>query len=272
MSITNNTRKIKPNIDYLALFFYTQPTMNTQKQQLLMAKAVRYMKQSRDPIHDLGHVTRVVAHANQLAKVYQLSADQTNALILAAWWHDVARSITKRPSIIIMPFIDDIISAFMLWHATIKYGLFGPVVGMATRMIFCKSIGTGRIFTKLLMRKKNHILVNILEDADRLDILYIGRTEQLFMLADSSRLYHFGYRLTIWWFLSTKSLHMKTEAATKELISMVESFNRWMKQHDIMSWHRERFGEKWMNEQFIKVDQLIQTLEKQLLTYSFSQQ
>lgn len=238
--------------------------MKRTNYQLLVAAAKKYMKRSKDPIHDLSHATRVVAHVKKLAAAYHLSSQQTEALILAAWWHDVARSITKRPSIIIMPFIDDLISALMLWYATIRHRLFGPVAGMATRIIFCKSIGTGRVLTRLLMMKKNRLMIDILEDADTLDTIHIERTQKLFALADTSALYHLGYRLTIWWFLSTRALEMRTQAAKRYVLALLKDFLHWMREYDIMLWHRERFGQKWLNRQLIRLELFIQTIEQQV--------
>ena len=71
--------------------------MNLRVEQLINI-AKRKMKHSNDPVHDLDHVTRVVKRVKEFIADMDLSHDEKQAVILAAWWHDVARSITKNPS------------------------------------------------------------------------------------------------------------------------------------------------------------------------------
>lgn len=237
--------------------------MNTKNQHLI-AIAKRYMVQSNDPVHDIEHVERVVASTTNIANQLKLSTEQTQALILAAWWHDVARSITKKPSIIVMPFIDDFISAVLLWRETIRCGLFGPVAGMATRIIFCKSFGTGKILTKVLMMKKNRIMIDVLHDADLLDVIHIERTKRLFSLAESSRMYSLGYRLSIWWFLSVTKMSMHTTAAKEQLLETIQHFQAWMESQSIRDWHIERYGVEWFETKMKNTQQFIHQLQLQL--------
>ena len=239
------------------------------KNQHLIAIAKRYMSQSSDPIHDIEHVRRVVTSTSTIAKQLHLNSEQTEALVLAAWWHDVARSVTKKPSIIVMPFIDDLISAILLWKETIRCGLFGSVAGMATRIIFCKSFGTGKILTKILMRKKNRIMVDILHDADLLDVIHIERTKRLFSLAESSVVYSFGYKLAIWWFLSITKMKMKTSAAQKELLEMLKEFKSWMESYSIREWHIHKYGKAWFETKMRHTELFIYRLESQLLYLGF---
>jgi hypothetical protein len=234
--------------------------MHSEKIAHLTRQAQARMKDSRDPIHDLDHVTRVVAHVHTLSRELKLNSEQVQALELAAWWHDVSRTITRGTSIVIMPFIDDILSALMLWFATIRLGLFGSVAGMATRMIVCKSIGTGRIFTRLLMRKKNRGMIDILHDADMLDVLSIERQKHVHRLADSSWVYRQGYRLSIWWFLQAQSLRVKTNAAKKYLVQMVRSFIVWVKRKEVYFWHVERYGIAWVKKYVRIGEKLLQDL------------
>lgn len=218
------------------------------------------MSLSRDPIHDVSHVKRVVRLVRVLAAECDLSKSQTDALVLAAWWHDVSRTLTKRPSIVIMPFFDDIISALMLWRETVRQGVFGDVVGTATRMIACKSLGTGKILTKLLLNKKNRIMVDILFDADMLDAINIARTKSIHLLAENSRSYQFGYKLSIWWFLSRERLYVKTDEAQKYLLLVLDEFLAWMKEQDIYDWHVKYFGKKWVLKQFEKSELFMEDL------------
>ena len=100
------------------------------------------MANSSDPIHDLEHVERVVNNVEVLIKDIKLTQKEKDAVILAAWWHDVGRTLTKNPHTIWMTFFDDMISSAMLWKQTLKIKMFGSTAGMASRLILCKSIGT----------------------------------------------------------------------------------------------------------------------------------
>jgi hypothetical protein len=235
-----------------------------QKIDILIRKAHQIMKKSQDPIHDTKHVYRVVKYTKKFGKEMHLSEEQQQALILAAWWHDTGRTVTKNPSILLMPFVDDIISAIMLWRETVRCRLFGKVVGMATRMIFCKSMGTGKILSKILMRKENRIMIDILKDADTLDMLSIERTKQIYKLVNSHWVYSYGYQITIWWLLSSKHLQVKTQVAKKQLLILLDLFVTWIKKQHIFDWHVTQFGITWTTEQIKKSEQLFKTL-----TYSF---
>lgn len=230
------------------------------KTQYLITRAHAIMKRSHDPIHDIDHVKRVVSYAQNLAKKMHLNQAQYEALILAAWWHDAGRTITKRPSIVWMPFVDDFISALMLWRETIRCRMFGKVVGMATRMIFCKSMGTGKILSKIFMRKKNRFMIDLLQDADTLDILSIERTERIYDLANTSTLYTYGYKLAIWWFLSKNQLQVKTQAAKEILQDLLKVFLTWIQKQHIFDWHVTKFGSIWTYKQITKAKHLYQSL------------
>ncbi len=218
------------------------------------------MEHSSDPIHDIDHVERVVAYAKDLANKMNLEPAQREALILAAWWHDTGRTITSRPSMIWMPLVDDFISALMLWRETIRHRMFGRVVGMATRMIFCKSMGTGKILSRILMLKKNRFMIDLLEDADTLDMLNIERTERIYTLAQDSTLYTYGYKVVIWWLLSTNQLKVKTQAAKEMLMEFLHTFLEWIKKQHIFNWHIEKFGRDWTYAQMHKAERLLQSI------------
>lgn len=216
------------------------------------------MKKSHDPVHDLGHILRVVDYVKKFSAGMQLTHTQRQAIILAAWWHDISRTITKSPSLFWMTMVDDTISALMLWFFTIRCGLFGAAVGMATRIILCKSMGTGTIFTKLLFNKKNRILVDIVADADCVDMLNQERTAVIMKLAESSRLYRFGYKMVIWWIVKTTELHVKTEIARQYLKEMLKSFIAWVKEKTVLEWHIKQFGIKWVEKTLTQVGELLE--------------
>ena len=220
------------------------------------------MSRSRDPAHDQSHAERVATFAAQLAADTKLTETQTQALILAAWWHDVSRTLTKKPSIIVMPFIDDLLSAFQLWSATLRIGLFGSATGMATRIIFCKSFGTGAFLTRILLRRRNRILVDIIKDADALDVLNCERITTFMPLVERSRCYRFGYRAMIRRFLSTKELQMKTQAARAYVIRLLRAFILWAKQTAVAAWHVAQFGKRWYAATLRRGERLLQKIER----------
>ena len=164
------------------------------------------MAASGDAIHDHIHAARVVKNVIKLGKNFNISERQKEALVLAAWWHDVGRTVSKRPSIIIMPFIDDLISAFMLGMYTVRHGLFGSTSGLAARIICGKSLGTGAILNRIFIKKTDRILVSILKDADALDVLTPERVNLIMELSATSKIYRFGYKTSAWWFTHTRQL------------------------------------------------------------------
>lgn len=224
----------------------------------LVHTAKRRMKNSNDPIHDRGHVERVAKYAKEISKNMNLSLKQRQALILASYWHDMARSVTKNPSLLWMVIVDDIISALMLWKTAVRYKLFGTAAGIAVKIIFCKSLGTGALLTKILFRKKNRILVDIVQDADAIDMLYQERTIKMMRLAESSRLYHFGYKFTMWWCVKTAELHVKTEQARKYIEDMLRAFLTWIKEKHIWQWHVEQFGLEWSKKTMKQAMELLE--------------
>ncbi len=229
--------------------------------QKIISVGQEKMKKSCDPVHDFAHAKRVAAYCATIAKEYKLTSKQEEALILAAWWHDMGRTITTRPSLFFMSLIDDTISAIMLWIYTIRYGLFGSVVGMSTRLIFCKSFGTGTILTKILLKKQNRILLKILEDADTLDMLHVERTEQLRILVEKSWAYRCGYKMAIRWFFVTNQIHLHTEGAKKILIQLLTSFIAWIEQQDIFLWHTTFFSREWLTEKIHETKKFLQRLQ-----------
>jgi hypothetical protein len=140
--------------------------------------------------------------------------------------------------------------------------MFGPVIGMATRMILCKSMGTGKIFSRIFMRKKNRIMIDALKDADMLDTLSIERTQQIYQLVDSSRVYFLGYKISIWWFLSSQKLTLKTKEAKKYLIQLLKAFVEWIQKPHVFEWHVARFGKQWTYLQIKKGEQFLLAVQQ----------
>lgn len=216
-----------------------------EKIRQLTRAAQQRMQGSTDPIHDFDHVSRVVGYVERITSQHNLTSEQREAVLLAAWWHDVARTLTKNPSFVLMPFFDDMISSVMLWWATIRQGLFGNVVGLSTKIVLCKSLGTGAIFTRLLLSKKDRILVDIVKDADKLDILSTERTKHIHAFVEESTAYRVSYRLIIWWWYQTNQFSLKTEAAMELLSQLLQEFITWLQEPDIMAWHTEHLGAPW---------------------------
>lgn len=218
--------------------------MDTKIQQLI-TQAREYMARSTDPVHDLCHAERVVQYIEEMSDELNLNEAERVALVLAGWWHDVARTLTKRPSVIWMLLVDDLISALMLWRHTIQCGIFGSIAGMSTRLIFCKSIGTGRILTRLLLRRRTRMLLDMLKDADTLDTLHVKRIQAVWQLAEKSPLYTFGYRFLMWYNFTTCIFHMRTAAAHKRMICMLQEARRLINLPQVQSWHIQQFGCAW---------------------------
>jgi hypothetical protein len=139
-------------------FWYTHRIMNDSLFAILVQKATTLMNKSHDPIHDTAHARRVVNHVSALSDISKVTGDEKKALIIAAWWHDVARIITKKPSLVWMPMVDDLISGFMLLAFLIKHRIYDQSAFLAARMILGKSLGTGAFIKKILLSKRNQFL------------------------------------------------------------------------------------------------------------------
>ena len=251
--------KSRGHICFFYGFVVYLSNMNLRVEQLINI-AKRKMKHSNDPVHDLDHVTRVVKRVKEFIADMDLSHDEKQAVILAAWWHDVARSITKNPSIIWMSIVDDNISAFMLWMKSIRCGLFGKTVGLSTKILVCKSFGTGALLTRLLLRKKHRILVNLLDDADTLDMLNSERVSKMLIMIENSRTYKMGYRVVVSWCLKSREFKLRTEKARKILVEMIRKFILWIKQKEIFDWHIKQFGKKWVDRALRDANQFLKSI------------
>ena len=225
-------------------------------------KAREIMQKSHDPMHDIDHTSRVAELAIKLSRDIELSEVQREALVIAAWWHDAARIMTKKPSLIWMPFFDDLLSAIMLGWETFRGRVFLSSAGLATRLICCKSLGTGQFFTRVLLSKKNRLILNILKDADALDVLRTDRVERMFELVEDSAMYHMGYKVMIWWMLSSHHLYMKTEAAKKYIMELIENFIAWVEEASVMTWHIEQFGEAWVRRNIARAHDLLLSFQQ----------
>jgi hypothetical protein len=93
-----------------------------------------------------------------------------------------------------MACVDDLLSSLMLTWEIIRLGAFRSPASMAARLILCKSLGTGAVLTKIFIRRRNRILVDVIKDADMLDILTTERLVKIIPLVESSRLYHLSCR------------------------------------------------------------------------------
>lgn len=238
--------------------------MNTVKYQGLVRMARRLMAKSRDPIHDLSHAERVVHHAINIARDMNIGQRDIMALELAAWWHDAARVLTGKPSIVWMSLIDDALSALLLWAATVRYGMLGSTAGVACRIILCKNMGTRKLFTRIFLRKRTRVLLDILADADRLDGLNIMRIVYVCRLAENSRVYSYAYRAVIWFHLNSNYLKLKTDSARIYLREILRQFVEWIERADIRAWHIAHFGIEWAHRSAARLQTLLIELQSPL--------
>ena len=219
--------------------------MRQKKIEKLITQAQDTMKHSTDPIHGMNHVKRVVQNAENICIEMNITGQQKEALILAVNWHDVSRTITRYPSIFWMVFLDDLISAFMLLKACLKLWLFGYVPNTAIKIIFCKSVGTGRLLTKLLLRKKERVLLDILSDADMLDVMHTERIQNIMPMGELSKIYLFSYKRLVNYNLKLRHINFKTKTAIKQFEKIIRQLIDFLLQPEITAWHIQHFGYKW---------------------------
>lgn len=223
------------------------------------------MLRSKDPVHDISHAERVAALAQNLSEDYDLDEKQKNAILLAAWWHDVGRTITNSPSLIFLSMVDDTISGVMLLLTAIRYRLNNETTILAAKIIMCKNMGTGALFTKIFLKKKDRFLVDIVEDADNLDTINPDRMKKIISLAELSFVYHFGYRIMIWWYFEKNNLKMRTKKAKKLIFGSSKLLFSWLQQKNILSWHVRHFGWQWSNQKIKLCRSFVRRAKKTLV-------
>ncbi len=230
------------------------------KVQILIDIAAKRMRGSEDPIHGYHHAAGVAATAEACATAARLTQAETEALVLAAWWHDVGRTVLSRSSFVFMIFLDDLISALMLWHETIRLRLFGSVAGMSTRLIFCHSFGTGKLFSWLL-RRRTRFLLTLLTDADKIDILSTARLGKIHEVISKSRLHRASYRFLASYILITRHAMVKSEVALPLFLKALREVVDWMRTNQIVQWHERMFNVQWTKKLYARMN----TIAKELL-------
>jgi hypothetical protein len=245
---TNRQRAQNQVLEIKQIFEYTTVHMIDTKRTFLIRKAEKLMESSRDPIHDLSHVRRVVENAQKIGAIYDLSSEEEEAVILAAWWHDVARILTKQPSFVWMACIDDMVSALMLCLHSIRYGFWRQSGGIATKLILSKTFGTGAVFTKLLLTKRQQTLMHILRDADHLDIMHVERLERVCEISRTSKKYLWGLRCLFIYSTRQSAVKMHTSIANQYLIESIETILAWMHTHKHDPRYVNFFGKEWIDD------------------------
>lgn len=229
------------------------------KVQILVDHAAERMRSSADPIHGYHHAANVAATVEACAQTLQLTPAETEAVILAAWWHDVGRTVLQRSSFVFMIFFDDLLSALMLWRETIRLRLFGSVAGMSTRLIFCHSFGTGNLF-KWLLRPRTRLLLTLLTDADKIDILSTARLEKIHAVVGASRLHQWSYRFLVNYNLLTRHAIVKSNAALPLFLKALREVVTWMRTDAVRQWHEKKFSVSWTKKMYARMNTIANEL------------
>ena len=229
------------------------------KVSTLIALAAERMHASEDPVHGYHHAAGVAKTAELCAVAAGLPQQEVEALVLAAWWHDVGRTVLNRSSFIFMIFFDDLLSALMLWRATIRLRLFGSVAGMSTRLIFCHSFGTGRLFSWLL-RPRTRFLLVLLTDADKLDILSTDRLAKIHAIIEKSRFHRLSYRFLAAYILITRHAMVKSAVAKPHFLKAFKITVEWMRTVEVKQWHEEKFTVRWTKKMYERMNVIAREL------------
>ena len=237
--------------------------------QSLIEEAKQRMFDSCDDLHDIGHASRVATYSAQIGQELGIGEEEMNIIALASWWHDTARSLTRKPSIIWMRCIDDFISGYLLSRAAKKLDIKeNEIVSQAIRIIVSKNIGTTRLFTKLILSPKYRTLLSIVQDADALDALHLTRLNGLKHMAENSFLYKHMYKWVVWWFLHSRDLQFQTEWARKYFGEQVlKSFFEWFRTSEIFEWHKKMFSQKWLEKRMYEGELFMQSFEVSFKTH-----
>lgn len=225
----------------------------------LIRLAKRRMRASADPVHDIGHTMRVVRYTSFIGQSCALSSEEQAVVTLAAWWHDVSRTITKKPSFLWMILLDDIISALLLAWSAIRSRSFNQTCRRAVYILLGHSFGTGKLLTRLLLNHRDRQLLTIMLDADKIDVLCVERLESIRMLMDDSPRYGFGYRILSWYNFTSRHLHLQTDQGRMFFNEVLQEFSVWISQPDIANWHVEQFGPAWAEKTQARISRFIKS-------------
>ncbi|EKE07579.1 MAG: hypothetical protein ACD_18C00044G0002 [uncultured bacterium] len=222
--------------------------MFTKNIKKLIIEAQKQMSHSFDPLHDLRHVERVVENTKKISQNIKLSQKERDALELAAWWHDASRALSNKPSMIWMAFFDDNLSAFALLFYAIRHRVVSSVALKAFWMLMCNGMITGKFITKIFADKRTKILLNLLKDADMMDVINIDRFYEAGRIAQMSKANLRKFRTLIWFNLHTNILQMKTIEARVYIEEIMKNLIEWLSEAENYLWHVENFGEEWMEK------------------------
>ena len=229
----------------------------------LIEEAKKRMSASCDKLHDLGHASRVSTYSAEIGRELALGEEETQIIILASWWHDTARSLTRKPSVLWMRCIDDFISGFLLSRAAKRLHMReNEIVSQAIRIIVSKNIGTTRLFTKFILSPKYRTLLSIVQDADALDALHLSRLNGLKQMAENSLVYRHMYKWVVWWFLHSRELEFQTDWARRYFgEEVLKNFMLWFRTKEIFEWHSEVFSQKWLEKRMNEGEIFMQTFQ-----------
>ncbi|MFA7314900.1 MAG: hypothetical protein WC025_03160 [Candidatus Magasanikbacteria bacterium] len=243
-------------------------TKNIKK---LTEEAQKQMSHSFDPLHDLRHVKRVVENTKKISRNIKLSQKERDALELSAWWHDTSRAISNKPSMLWMALFDDNFSAFALLFYAIRYRVMSSVVIKSFVILMCSGIVTGKIMTKIFANKRTRLVLNLLKDADMMDVLNIQRFYEATHLAKLSKNNLRKFYTLIWINLNTNILEMKTTEARICIEETIKNFIEWLTQAEIYLWHVENFGQDWLEKTMSQLEnKLNNVIELNSISYSIA--
>lgn len=130
-----------------------------EKHQKLLSKAIDIMKSISDKEHDIIHMNHVLMNTKEILTLIDVSVD-SEVSIIAAYWHDVGRSITE--------FGHEKVSAQMLQEEMIRLGYEKDFIESCYQAV----INHRWDMEPLTIEGK------VLKDADKLDFLGIERYER----------------------------------------------------------------------------------------------
>lgn len=223
--------------------------MSKNDLHFLINEAIATMAGSADSLHDLEHTQRVVAYVKIFAQKNKLTENENEALVLAAWWHDASRTLTKKTSLLLMSFFDDILSAGMLLIFAMKNGGVKKDIWKAAKLIICKSLGSGTFFSRILIKTETEKkMLNMLIDADLLDIFRVERIQKIVDLIELSSRYEMSYKILVAFCIARKKIHLKTKEAIAFLEQLIKKIIAWAEEPGVNEWHIEKFGNRWVKK------------------------
>ena len=107
--------------------------------------------------------------------------------------------------------------------------------------------------------------MDILQDADELEMLDTNRLKKMLKMIKNSKMPLAAYKFLSWYTVRLKSIKLKTKKAKQLFEKIIKQLIEWLREPEIIRWHMEKFGIKWLEKMERKIETLLDHITLQNL-------